>query len=158
MSVSELSDYSVCAVLLIRRDAVFVLDVFRQQLEYPDLRRKVLDLYTHWRQVSPNALLLIENKGSGMSLIQELRGMNVYPIAVDPNGDKIMRMHGQTARIEAGAVFLPIRAPWLDEFRKEILSFPHGRHDDQIDALSQGLHRAFGHRVPVAATGRYAIS
>ena len=69
-----------------------------------------------------------------------------------------MRMHGQTARIESGAVFLPIRAPWLDEFRKEVLAFPHGRHDDQVDALSQGLHRAFGYRPPVAVTGSYSFT
>ena len=34
-------------------------------------------------------------------------------------------------------VFLPKDAPWLDEFRCELLAFPHGRHDDQVDALSQ---------------------
>jgi predicted phage terminase large subunit-like protein len=84
--------------------------------------------------------------------------MNIYALAVDPNGDKVMRMHGQTARIEAGAVFLPLHAHWLDEFRREILSFPHGRHDDQVDALSQGLNRAFNHRPPVAATGSYTFS
>jgi predicted phage terminase large subunit-like protein len=42
-----------------------------------------------------------------------------------------------------GSVLLPKDAPWLEEFRAELLSFP-GRHDDQVDALAQGLawHRA----------------
>jgi len=157
MSPSQLSDYSVCVVLLIRREAVFVLDVVREQLDYPNLRRRVLELYGYWRSASPNALLVIENKGSGMSLIQDLRSQYIHPIAVDPSGDKIMRMHQQTARIESGAVFLPVRARWLDEFRREVLSFPHGRHDDQVDALSQGLSRAFNYRPAVAATGSYTI-
>jgi len=157
MSVNELSNYSVCVVLLVRREAVFVLDVVREQLDYPNLRRRVLDLYGHWRKVSPNALLVIENKGSGMSLIQDLKSQYIHPISVDPSGDKIMRMHQQTARIESGAVFLPLRAHWLDEFRREVLAFPHGRHDDQVDAISQGLSRAFNYRPPVATTGSYSI-
>jgi predicted phage terminase large subunit-like protein len=83
--------------------------------------------------------LLIENRGSGMSLIQELKSVNFHAIPVDPVGDKVMRMNEQLARIEAGAVSIPARASWLDEFLKEILSFPNGRHDDQIDAFSQAL-------------------
>jgi predicted phage terminase large subunit-like protein len=58
-------------------------------------------------------------------------------------GDKVMRMHGQTARIEARSVWLPKQAPWLDEFRREILAFPAGLHSDQVDAFSQPLHRAY---------------
>jgi predicted phage terminase large subunit-like protein len=52
-------------------------------------------------------------------------------------------MHRQTARIEAGSVFVPRQAPWLDKFRAELLAFPMGRYDDQVDALSQGLDYAF---------------
>jgi hypothetical protein len=55
--------------------------------------------------------LLIENKGSGMSLIQDLERDNIHAIGVDPEGDKVMRMNAQTARIEAGSVFLPRQAP-----------------------------------------------
>jgi phage terminase large subunit-like protein len=86
---------------------------------------------------------VIENKGSGMSLIQELKRENIHAIAVDPEGDKAMRMNEQTARIEAGSVFLPSRAGWLDDFRREILAFPVGRYTDQVDAFSQALKRAF---------------
>jgi len=52
-------------------------------------------------------------------------------------------MNQQTARIEAGSVSLPSQAPWLDEFRRELMAFPAGRHSDQVDALSQALNRAF---------------
>jgi hypothetical protein len=48
-------------------------------------------------------------------------------------------MYAQSARVEAGYVVLPRAAPWLDEFRSEILQFPRGRYDDQIDSLSQYL-------------------
>jgi predicted phage terminase large subunit-like protein len=143
MSAKELSSYSVGLVLLVRGETVFVLDVIRDQLEYPNLRRKVIETHERWRNVSTWYELLIENKGSGLSLIQDLRHSNVHAIAVDPAGDKIMRMQAQTARIEAGAVSLPRTAEWLEEFTREICGFPAGRHNDQVDALSQGLERAF---------------
>src|SRR5262249_32717783 len=56
-----------------------------------------------------------------MSLIQDLRDENIRAIKVDPEGDKVMRMNAQTARIEAGSVSLPRSASWLDEFRREIM-------------------------------------
>jgi predicted phage terminase large subunit-like protein len=52
-------------------------------------------------------------------------------------------MSEQTARIEAGSVLLPRQAPWLEEFRHEVLAFPNGRYNEQVDALSQALKRAF---------------
>jgi predicted phage terminase large subunit-like protein len=142
MSSKELSSYSACVVLQVRDETAYVLDVIRDRFEYPDLKRKVVDVYRDWRNVCDRCELLIENKGSGMSLIQELKRENIHAHAIDPQGDKIMRMNAQTARIEAGSVFLPSRANWLDDFRGEILPFPAGRYTDQIDALSQALLRA----------------
>jgi len=143
MSSKDLASYSVCVVLLVREETVFVLDVLRERLEFPDLRRAIVDIHHRWRRVANNYTLLIEDKGSGMSLIQDLKRDGIRAIAVDPQGDKAMRMNAQTARIESGAVYLPRSAAWLDEFRREILAFPAGRHNDQVDALSQGLNRAF---------------
>ncbi len=155
LSSTQLADYSACIVLLVRRETIYIVDLVRARLEFPDLRRAVLLQHNRWRNVASNYALLIENKGSGLSLIQDLRRENIHPMPVDPNGDKIMRMAAQTAPIEAGAVRLPAKAPWLEEFKKELLSFPLGRHDDQIDALSQALQRAFAPGPPVAQFGRY---
>ena len=155
MSSNQLADFSVCVVLLVRGETVYVLDVIRERLEYPDLKRAVLSNYRHWRQMVPVCSLLIEKKGAGLSLIQDLRREDLYAIGVDPDGDKIMRMAAQTAPIEAGAVHLPLHAPWLDEFKKEVLSFPKGKHDDQIDALSQGLQRAFAPKASNGGVGVY---
>ena len=155
MSSEQLADYSACVVLLVRRETFYVLDVVRARLEYPELKRTVLFHHNRWRQFTAAYSLLIEKKGSGLSLIQDLNRENVHPIGINPEGDKIVRMHGQTAPIEAGAVHLPKTAPWLDEFKKEILSFPRGKHDDQVDALSQGLHRARAPGPPQPVFGRY---
>jgi len=61
----------------------------------------------------------------------------VYSIAIKTEGDKVVRMSASSDRIESGSVFLPREARWLDDFRTELLAFPYGSHDDQVDALSQ---------------------
>jgi predicted phage terminase large subunit-like protein len=157
MSSNQPSDFSACVVLLVRGETVYILDVIRARLEYPDLRRAVMTQHGRWGGQIPAAYsLLIEKKGAGVSLIQDLHRENIYPLGIDPDGDKILRMEAQTARIEAGAVYLPRNAPWLDEFKKEVLSFPKGRHDDQVDALSQGLQRAFLPRPVGPIQGRWS--
>src|SRR5262245_22376397 len=143
MSSNQPSDFSVCVVLLARGETIYILDVIRARLQYPDLRRDVMFRHRRWGQTPAAYSLLIEKKGAGLSLIQDLHRENIYAVGIDPEGDKIRSMEQQTALIEAGAVHLPRNALWLDEFKKEVLSFPKGRHDDQVDALSQGLQRAF---------------
>ena len=133
-------------MLHIRGDSAYVLDVVCQRLEYPDLRRKVIELNRHWRCMPARYCLLIEDKGSGTSLIQDLKREQIHAIAIKPEGEKIIRMQKHSARIEAGSVFVPRQAPWLDRFRAELLAFPMGRHDDQVDALSQGLEYGFTKR------------
>ena len=54
-----------------------------------------------------------------------------------------MRMEAQTPRFEAGHVLLPKEAPWLATFLDELLAFPRGRHDDQVDSVSQFLKWAW---------------
>jgi predicted phage terminase large subunit-like protein len=61
------------------------------------------------------------------------------PIGVTPRGDKKDRLLAQAGKIEAGQVHLPREAPWLADFLQELLAFPNGRHDDQVDSLSQFL-------------------
>ena len=58
---------------------------------------------------------------------------------MQPEGDKITRMSAQSAKIEAGYVHIPEQASWLPEFQTELLQFPNGRYDDQVDSLSQFL-------------------
>ncbi len=57
-----------------------------------------------------------------------------------PEGDKIIRASTASAQIEAGRLYLPEDAPWLADFEHELVTFPNGRHDDQVDAHSQFLN------------------
>jgi hypothetical protein len=85
-------------------------------------------------------VVLIEDKASGTQLIQELIADGLYAVTRhQPQSDKIMRMHAQTAMIENGFVNLPDTAPWLNAYLHELASFPNGRHDDQVDSTAQML-------------------
>lgn len=48
-------------------------------------------------------------------------------------------MAAQSVKIEARHVFLPRKAPWLDSFETEVMAFPNGAHDDQVDSMAQAL-------------------
>jgi predicted phage terminase large subunit-like protein len=157
MSAGELSDYSVCVVLQVRDGAPYVLDVLRERLEYPDLRRKVIETHHRWSSIANNYALLIEDKGSGMSLIQDLRQEGIRAIPVKPEKEKILRMNAHTAKIEAGYVHLPRQAHWLEEFKRELMAFPQCKHNDQIDALSQALDRAFKPKRKIRCTAAIGL-
>jgi len=86
---------------------------------------------------------------SGTSLIQDLTKDQIHAVRVKPTLEKILRMNAHTARIEAGCVHIPRQSSWLDEFRKELMAFPAAPHDDQVDALSPALDRAFKYHHPI---------
>ena len=117
----------------------YLIDVFRARLEYPDLRRAVANLAGRHNA----GTVLIEDAGLGMLLVQDLRNDTPStmprPIGRKPEGGKVERMAAQSACIEAGQVHLPDGASWLDDFLIELLAFPQGRHDDQVDSVAQFL-------------------
>ena len=96
----------------------------RERLIFPDLKHRVV---AEAERYAADAVL-IEDTESGTSLIQELRREGpIRPIGIPPEGDKVIRMLAPSAKIEAGYVLPPERAPWLRDFQTEILQFPHGR-------------------------------
>ncbi len=138
-STNETNDYSVCTTWLARKKDYYLLHVLRDRFEHPALNRKIISMA---RDHGANRVL-IEKAGIGQPLIQALREDSSRdvpnPIGIKPDGDKRGRMEAQTAKIEAGQVFLPKDAPWLGVFLDELLAFPKGRHDDQVDSVSQFL-------------------
>lgn len=131
-------DASACATMGQLPDGMHrLLDMAVLRLEYPELKRMLIELAERFR---PEAIL-IEDKASGQSLLQDIRRETQLPvIAVQPQGDKLTRFARVTPMIEAGKVALPYYAPWLSAFEQEVLAFPNGTHDDQVDALSQYLN------------------
>jgi Terminase RNaseH-like domain len=77
---------------------------------------------------------------TGTQLIQELIVDGCYGVTrYQPECDKVMRLHAQTAMIENGFVWIPRTAPWIAEYLHEMTVFPKGKHDDQVDSTAQFL-------------------
>ncbi len=133
---TELADYSVCTTWGVRGAHLYLVNVLRKRLAYPDLKRAVCEQAETFGATT----VLIEDKASGTQLIQELIEAGVSSVAgVKPDGDKIMRLHAQTATIENGFVHVPQSAPWLADYVGELTMFPKGRYDDQVDSTAQAI-------------------
>lgn len=114
----------------------YLREVFRDRVDYPTLKHKVIAYAERDKPIA----ILIEDKSSGQSLIQELRRDTSLPvIAVEPDGDKIFRAQEVSPMVEAGLLKLPESAPWLIDFEGEFFGFPLSTHDDQVDSVSQFL-------------------
>lgn len=133
---TELADYSVFGIWGVNSDGYYLLDVIRDKLTYP----KLVETAHSLNRTKHPEFFLIEDKGSGTSLLQDLREdgtVNVWPI--DPGSEsKVLRMQAETITVKTGVVKLPDQASWVDDFLLECRSFPRGKKD-QVDMLSQFL-------------------
>jgi predicted phage terminase large subunit-like protein len=133
---SELADYSVCTTWGVKGERFYLLNVLRKKLSYPELKRAIVEQEGLFHP----QVILIEDRASGTQLIQDLLVEGLSRVTrYQPEGDKIMRLHAQTAVIENGFVFLPEEALWLADYLGELALFPAGRHDDQVDSTAQVL-------------------
>ena len=131
-----LSDPSVCTTWGIYKGKVYLLDVVRLWMEYPELKRAIIAQARHHQA----SLVLIEDKASGISVLQDLKRDGLRQVqGVEPKSDKVMRLRAQTSVIENGFVYLPASASWRDTYLRELMTFPKARHDDQVDSTSQFL-------------------
>ena len=136
----EVNDPSVCTTWGETEDSYYLIDVFRDRLKYPDLKKAVVGRFLKYK---PD-LVIIEDKSSGESLIQDIRDGDLkshkIPVkAVMPVNDKVTRMSVESPTIEAGYVYLPKQAAWLPDFEMEMRHFPNSATKDQVDSVSQFL-------------------
>lgn len=131
------NDFSVCATWGVAENGYYLLHLWRGRVEFPELKRVLASLAEQWK---PTAIL-VEDRASGQSLIQELKSSTVLPIIpVKVDSDKQTRAQAVTPLIEAGRIFLPDVAPWVSDFVEEMACFPNGFHDDIVDATTQALN------------------
>ena len=139
----EFNDYSVCTVWGIDRKNKYLLEVFRERLDYPELRRAVKNLSEKCRrQYYSRPVVLIEDKASGTQLLQDLKADQILRLksySAPAGSDKVMRLFAQTTEFECGHVFFPRSAPWLTDYVKELTTFPGSKYDDQVDSTTQAL-------------------
>jgi predicted phage terminase large subunit-like protein len=139
LRTDEKNSYSVCITFLVHEGNYYVVNVFRDRLEFPELRAKAEDLA---RRFKP-ARIVVEDSAFGQALVDELKKMRFPAIHFRPEGSKVARMSIQALKIDQGLLWLPEHDPkqaaWLDDFEVELFTFPNAAHDDQVDALSQAL-------------------
>lgn len=130
------NDYSVCTTWLVGVNAYYLIDVWKGRVEFPELKKKVVELY----ELHKVNEILIEDKASGQSLLQELQRNTKLPIKpIKVEQDKIARVNAVTPLIEAGRIVLPVNKHWLKSFTDECEEFPNGEFDDAVDSMSQFL-------------------
>jgi predicted phage terminase large subunit-like protein len=126
------NDYTAITIVGIDNKEFHLLHVTRGHWTVLQMRDQITALAERWK---PD-LVLVEDTSSGTGLIQLLREQSRLDIVGrHPKDDKETRMSRHQGRFEAGRVLLPVEAPWLADFESELLSFPNGRYDDQVDAF-----------------------
>lgn len=128
-------DYSVGSTWAKDDTKYYLLDLVRIRASYPDLVKVVRQSID---EHNPD-IVLIEDAGAGSSLIADLDSQAIATTPVKARIDKESRLIRAAAMIENGSVYLPKDAHWKDDFILEVLAFPNGRHDDQVDSMSQAL-------------------
>ena len=112
---------------------------------YPKLKKEAIRIHERNIRVfgfSPAQVpLLIEDRASGQSLIQDLKANTSIPvIAMNTPGSKVVRFDEITPMIESGRVYMPDKnVPWLVTVETQLVRFPHDKHDDIADSTSQFL-------------------
>jgi predicted phage terminase large subunit-like protein len=144
------NDWSVCTTWMLVDKCFYLIDLTRGRYEYPRLR----DVAIAQAQKHRPHRILIEDASTGTALSQELKkiyfdgSVRLVPI----ERDKIGRLYVHQAKFEAGLVLFPKNAPFLPELEAELLTFPQGKTDDQVDSLSQALSYTPGYNLDALAT------
>jgi predicted phage terminase large subunit-like protein len=137
------NDWSVCTTWMLVDNYYYLIDLVRGRYDYPRLKEMAITL----AQKHKPLFVLIEDASTGTALAQELRSVyfggavRLVPI----ERDKIGRVYVNQAKFEAGLVLFPKGAPFLPALEAELLAFPQGKTDDQVDSISQALSHKFGY-------------
>jgi len=136
-STKESADYTVVTTIAVdKKNNVFVLDVVRNRIEAPDIVKLLEQVNEKWNPT----MIGVERAGFQLALIQIIRRQTALPIVeLKADRDKLSRALPLSAKMEAGMVFFPNDALWYSDLEKELLQFPAGDHDDQVDSLAYGI-------------------
>lgn len=130
------ADYT--AILIFRKHVDgthYLVDVWRDKVTLEKVVRVIAKLMRHW-QVNH---AIVEDSGMGAQLLENYQGKLPAPlVSYTPagKGSKDFRFDAAAPWITSGKVLFPKEAPWLANFVNELVAFPNGANDDQVDAFS----------------------
>lgn len=128
------NDYSVCITAKYKDNVLYIENIQRFKLDMFALANQMQEMYQNFKCNH----LIVEDSSISTHLLQYIQGkLNLYPIKYKPQADKITRANNASLFISSGRVLLKRNALWLSDFKSEINAFPNGKHDDQVDALTQ---------------------
>lgn len=139
-SLKKSADFTTLGAYAVTQDSDLVLlDLQKERLEAPDLipaMRRILQRYKL-------DYLCVEANGPQMAMVQMAQRAGLTVRALKAETDKLTRSTTAQIRLEAGQIWFPANAPWLDDFEQELCGFPAVEHDDQVDNLSYGALEVF---------------
>lgn len=151
------NDYTVGVTLgQDSRDNLYVLDVRRFKTGDGDIIiENILDYYEEWGEPGNSVDLLGFEDGQiwkalASSYQRACETRRLYPSfeVLQPLTDKMVRAQPLRGRMQAGKVYFDEHADWYEELRKELMRFPAGKHDDQIDALAWAVRLSLLRQAP----------
>ena len=143
------SDYVVGQVWGRKGPDYFLLHQIRARMGFMASKNAVRTMCAQFPQ---GMATLIEDKANGPAVMDALREEIPGLIPVEPDGSKVARAYAVTPLFAAGNVFIPedeIAHPWVPDYIAEMISFPAGPHDDQVDCTSQALRYLKAHGLSV---------
>lgn len=154
MKTAEHNDNSVFGCFGLGEDGrLYLLDLIKDKWEAPELERRSIAFWSKHKAMDVDKFgalreMLIEDKASGVGLIQKIRFMNQIPIkGIERNKDKYTRVMDIVAYIESGMICIPEDASFTNDFLAECEAFSADDshdHDDQVDVLCDGISNMLG--------------
>jgi predicted phage terminase large subunit-like protein len=135
---SDGGDYTVHIVVGVDADSrVYLLDLWRGQAASDRWIREWCRLVREWKPLDWAEETGQISSGLGPFIEQEARRSRAYVNREQfpTRADKQVRAQSIRGRMSMDGLYVPTSAPWYADFRAELLSFPAGKHDDQVDAL-----------------------
>jgi predicted phage terminase large subunit-like protein len=134
----EKNDYAVGQLWGRLGPNYYLISQVRDKMGFTDQQQAIRMMsYAHVKALTK----LVEKKANGAAIIDTLKREFSGLIAVEPKTSKIFRAEAASPLFEAGNVWLPDPsiAPWINDYIEELISFPRGSHDDQVDSSTQYL-------------------
>ena len=137
------NDYSVCITAKQVHNLLYIIDIWRGKLELNDLVNKIHFMNSDFCA----SHVIIEESSVSIHTLQIIKQYGeISPYSYVPEGSKEVRANNAAYYIREGRVLVPIKAHWVPDFMNEINAFPFGKHDDQVDSLSQLVKVVFAHQ------------
>ena len=142
------NDFSACVTLGIAKSRYYVIDVWKAQMEFPEVKRQVQVLFDKWKP----SKVIVEGGGSasGKAVVQTMKRETRVPIyeAITAT-DKVLRADTMSPNQESGLVYLFEGEEWSADFIDQCANFPNIKHDDDVDAFVGALEEAVGKGGPL---------